>query len=183
MGTCGSVDVSLRDTWVLGTLGGEQCRPQRVPFPGFLNVAVLSCRFLGGLENCRPQGLLYPSVLQLTVNKSNQSKSLSKGLVHLLSMIDRSLKTSGQVCMQWERMPKQGMAPSVRSSFGMVLHKNKAIMFGGAADEEAKKGEVLVSSFFNDLYQLNLLQGRWYPVALRLVQTQKAKGELKPSSD
>jgi hypothetical protein len=58
----------------------------------------------------------------------------------------------------------------------MVLHKNKAIMFGGATDEEAKKGEVLVSSFFNDLYQLNLVQGRWYPVAFRLPRTQKAKG-------
>jgi hypothetical protein len=78
--------------------------------------------------------------------------------------------------VQWERIPKQGMAPSLRSSFGMVLHKNNAILFGGATDEEAKKGEVVVSSFFNDLYQLNLLQGRWFPVSMRLPATEKAKG-------
>lgn len=78
--------------------------------------------------------------------------------------------------MQWERVPKQGMAPSLRSSFAMVPHENAAVLFGGAADEEAKKGEVIVSNFFNDLYQLNLTQGRWYPVAMRLGGGAKAKG-------
>jgi hypothetical protein len=68
---------------------------------------------------------------------------------------------------KWERKNKAGMAPSKRASFAMALHKNRAILFGGTADEEAKGGEVLVSSFFNDLYQLNLSQWRWYPVAMR----------------
>lgn len=52
----------------------------------------------------------------------------------------------------------------------MVKQKNRAFLFGGAADEEAKGGEVLISSFFNDLYQLNLEQMRWYPVAMRMKQ-------------
>lgn len=59
------------------------------------------------------------------------------------------------------------MAPSKRASFAMTLHKSRAILFGGTADEEGKGGEVLVSNFFNDLYQLNLTQWRWYPVAMR----------------
>jgi formylglycine-generating enzyme required for sulfatase activity len=68
---------------------------------------------------------------------------------------------------RWERKPKAGMAPSTRASFAMTLHKTKAVLFGGAADEEGKRGEVLVSNFFNDLYQLNLAQWRWYPVAMK----------------
>lgn len=59
------------------------------------------------------------------------------------------------------------MAPSKRASFAMALHKARAVLFGGTADEEGKGGEVLVSNFFNDLYQLNLAQWRWYPVAMR----------------
>ena len=78
--------------------------------------------------------------------------------------------------MQWERIAKQGMAPSLRSSFVMVQHKARAFLFGGAADEEAKKGEAIVSNFFNDLYQLNLAQGRWFPVAMRLPKDGKAAG-------
>lgn len=68
---------------------------------------------------------------------------------------------------KWERIARAGMAPSKRASFSMVTHKASAYMFGGVADEEAKGGEVIVSNFFNELYQLNLAQGRWYPVALR----------------
>lgn len=68
---------------------------------------------------------------------------------------------------KWERKAKAGMAPSKRASFAMALHKARAVLFGGTADEEGKGGEVLVSNFFNDLYQLNLSQWRWYPVAMR----------------
>jgi hypothetical protein len=60
------------------------------------------------------------------------------------------------------------MAPSKRASFAMVLHKNRAIMFGGASDEETKGGEVLDSTFFNELYQLDLDRWRWFPVTMRL---------------
>lgn len=69
--------------------------------------------------------------------------------------------------LQWERIAKAGMAPSKRASFSLAVHKDKAIMFGGVADEEAKQGEVIVSNFFNELYQLNMTQMRWYPIALR----------------
>jgi hypothetical protein len=78
--------------------------------------------------------------------------------------------------LQWERWPKQGLAPSVRSSFSMVPHKNRAFLFGGAADQEAKKGEVIVSQFFNDIYQLNVTQQRWFPVAMRLPKDGQAAG-------
>lgn len=68
------------------------------------------------------------------------------------------------------------MAPSVRSSFAMVHLRQKAFLFGGAADEEAKDGEVMVSNFFNDLYQLNLSLGRWFPATLREPKGEKAAG-------
>lgn len=83
--------------------------------------------------------------------------------------------------VQWEKKAKAGMAPSKRASFAMVKQKNCAILFGGAADEEAKGGEVLVSSFFNDLYQLNLEQWRWYPVVMRVKQQEA--GAAPPGVD
>lgn len=68
------------------------------------------------------------------------------------------------------------MAPSKRASFSLAVHKDKAILFGGVADEEARQGEVIVSNFFNELYQLNMTQMRWYPVAMR--PSQKTSGVL-----
>lgn len=60
----------------------------------------------------------------------------------------------------------------------MALHKTKALLFGGTADEEGKGGETLISNFFNDLYQLNLTQWRWYPMAMRAQK--KGAGMLQP---
>jgi hypothetical protein len=49
----------------------------------------------------------------------------------------------------------------------MVRWKASAYLFGGAADDEAKGGEVLVSTFFNDLYQYSIPHARWYPVTMK----------------
>ena len=42
--------------------------------------------------------------------------------------------------VQWERVKKVGMAPGPRSSFAMMTHKNRALLFGGVSDNETKVG-------------------------------------------
>ena len=67
------------------------------------------------------------------------------------------------------------MAPQPRTSFGMVLHKARAILFGGVADQ-AGKGDRVYSQNFDEMYQFNMEPHlrRWFPVTLRA--TAKAKG-------
>ena len=36
--------------------------------------------------------------------------------------------------MQWERLKRAGLAPSKRASFGMVTHRDRALLFGGVTD-------------------------------------------------
>ena len=73
--------------------------------------------------------------------------------------------------LRWERLKRQGMAPGSRAGFSMATHLRRAVLFGGVMDREAKGGEVLISEFYNELYQLQLESKRWFPLALR-----RAKG-------
>lgn len=77
--------------------------------------------------------------------------------------------------LQWERVKKQGMAPGARTSFGLVTHKKRAIIFGGIFDREGGRDK-LYSESFNELYQFNLETRRWFPLALRPPKKQKADG-------
>ena len=36
--------------------------------------------------------------------------------------------------MQWERLKRAGLAPSKRASYGMVTHRDRALLFGGVTD-------------------------------------------------
>lgn len=45
--------------------------------------------------------------------------------------------------LQWERIKKAGMAPGARTSFGMVMHKKRAILFGGVMDREGQVSALL----------------------------------------
>lgn len=42
--------------------------------------------------------------------------------------------------LQWERVKKAGMAPGSRTSFGMVTHRKRAVLFGGVMDREGQVG-------------------------------------------
>ena len=44
------------------------------------------------------------------------------------------------------------MAPQPRTSFGLVMHKSRAILFGGVADQ-AGKGDRMYSENFDEMYQ------------------------------
>jgi len=74
--------------------------------------------------------------------------------------------------LRWERLKRQGMPPGARAGFALTTHLKRAVLFGGVMDREAKGGEVLISEFYNELYQLQLDSRRWFPLALR-----RAKGK------
>ncbi|KDD76720.1 hypothetical protein H632_c127p0, partial [Helicosporidium sp. ATCC 50920] len=67
---------------------------------------------------------------------------------------------------RWERAKRSGMAPGPRTSFGMVQHGNRAVLFGGVLDRAGLRDRVY-SELFNELYQLNLVTRRWFPLELR----------------
>jgi hypothetical protein len=66
----------------------------------------------------------------------------------------------------WEKVKKAGMAPTPRTSFGLVTHKARAVFFGGVHDREGA-GDRLYSELFNEAYQFNMVSRRWFPLAMR----------------
>ncbi|KAL4541299.1 hypothetical protein Ndes2437B_g05679 [Nannochloris sp. 'desiccata'] len=66
----------------------------------------------------------------------------------------------------WEKVKKAGMAPTPRTSFGLVTHKTRAVFFGGVHDREGG-GDRLYSELFNEAYQFNMVSRRWFPLAMR----------------
>jgi hypothetical protein len=66
----------------------------------------------------------------------------------------------------WEKVKKAGMAPTPRTSFGLVTHKARAVFFGGVHDREGG-GDRLYSELFNEAYQFNMVSKRWFPLAMR----------------
>ena len=77
----------------------------------------------------------------------------------------------------WQKVKKEGMVPTARSSFGLAVHapKAKAIMFGGVFDQDGG-GDKLYSELFNEAYQFNMSSRRWFPLSVR---PPKAKGKDK----
>lgn len=75
---------------------------------------------------------------------------------------------------QWERVKKAGMAPGTRTSFGMVTHKKRAVLFGGVMDREGQ-GDKLYSELFNELYQFSFDGRRWFPMVVRPPRKQQQR--------
>ncbi|KAJ3333409.1 hypothetical protein HDU76_008433 [Blyttiomyces sp. JEL0837] len=68
--------------------------------------------------------------------------------------------------LRWERRKKGGNAPQPRSGAPMVSFKNRGYMFGGVMDVK-EDDETIESVCLDELFQLNLEQGKFYPVTLR----------------
>ena len=66
------------------------------------------------------------------------------------------------------------MAPTPRTSFALVTHKKRAIIFGGVTDQHGK-GDHMFSTLHDELYQLNFESQRWYPIAIRVPAKQLPK--------
>ncbi len=87
------------------------------------------------------------------------------------------------VLMQWEKVKKAGMAPTPRTSFALVTHKKRAIIFGGVTDQHGK-GDHMFSTLHDELYQFNFDSRRWYPIAVKVSAKQLAKSsqDQQPAS-
>jgi hypothetical protein len=77
---------------------------------------------------------------------------------------------------QWERLKRAGLAPSARASFGMVTHRERALLFGGVTDRPGA-GDKMYSELHDELYALDLPSQRWRPVTLRAPK-QAAAGKV-----
>lgn len=77
----------------------------------------------------------------------------------------------------WDKVKRQGMGPGPRAGFNMAVHKRRALLFGGVADQETRGGEDIVSEFFNELFTFAADTQRWFPVAFRPPKAKK-EGEL-----
>ncbi|CAL8469827.1 g9369 [Coccomyxa elongata] len=82
---------------------------------------------------------------------------------------------------KWERLKKSGMAPSKRAGFGMVTHRDRALLFGGITDRQGA-GDKTYSELYNELYQLDLASQRWRPVTMKLSKADKASSNAAASS-
>jgi len=69
---------------------------------------------------------------------------------------------------RWEKLKRQGLAPSARAGASSAVHalKKRLVLFGGVVDHEVKRGDVIVSEFFTDSYNMNLEAKKWFPVTL-----------------
>ncbi|EOA13028.1 hypothetical protein CARUB_v10026024mg [Capsella rubella] len=109
----------------------------------------------------------------------SSEKSSEKGIVHadLWSLDPRT--------WEWNKVKKIGMPPSSRAGFSVVVHKKRALLFGGVVDMEME-GDVMMSLFLNELYGFQLDNRQWYPIELRKEKSSKDKGkknlEAKPVS-
>lgn len=94
--------------------------------------------------------------------KKDADESDEKGIVHD-DIWALDIKT-----WMWQKVKKEGMVPSPRTSFGLAVQasKGKAILFGGVFDQEGS-GDKMYSELFNEAYQFNMSSRRWFPVLVK----------------
>lgn len=70
--------------------------------------------------------------------------------------------------LQWARVKRAGMVPQPRTSFGLAVHRGRAFIFGGVADQ-AGRGDRMFSENFDEMYHFNMdpCLRRWFPVTVR----------------
>jgi len=132
-----------------------------------LNMTGLGCQWL--------KVVLY-QYLRLLVLQCIQQVQQSIGLIYKAASFC-AYSTAYNACnvlMQWEKVKKAGMAPTPRTSFALVTHKKRAIIFGGVTDQHGK-GDHMFSTLHDELYQFKFDSRRWYPVAVKVSAKQLAK--------
>ncbi len=114
--------------------------------------------------------------LRLLILQCIQQVQSSTGLMYKAASFG-ACSTAYNACnvlMQWEKVKKAGMAPTPRTSFALVTHKKRAIIFGGVTDQHGK-GDHMFSTLHDELYQFNFDSRRWYPIAVKVSAKQLAK--------
>lgn len=105
----------------------------------------------------------------------SEKDSSEKGVVHA------DLWTLDPRCWEWSKAKKLGMPPGARAGFSMCTHKKRAIFFGGVVDTETE-GDVLQSTFLDEMYAFQMDNCRWYPLELRKAKAPKQKMRGKAST-
>ncbi|GJP32136.1 hypothetical protein CLOM_g16664 [Closterium sp. NIES-68] len=77
---------------------------------------------------------------------------------------------------EWNKVKRLGSPPSARAGFSLAVHRSRAILFGGVVDTEEKGGDVLRSTFLDDMFAFQMDARRWFPLLLRSQQQAKAAG-------
>lgn len=99
-------------------------------------------------------------------------------------------KKTNQVEWCWRRVKQSDMKPSDRISFSMIpLYDETAVLFGGVYDQdkdadeddddEDEEDDTSNSSFFNDLYKLDLINYKWTLLNLRSLSREQKYTTLK----
>ena len=104
--------------------------------------------------------------------KKDNSDSDEKGIVH------DDIWALDVKSWTWQKVKKEGMVPSPRTSFGLAVQstKAKAILFGGVFDQEGA-GDKMYSELFNEAYQFNMNSRRWFPVSVRPPKQKSKKAD------
>lgn len=97
-------------------------------------------------------------------DKKKGGNAMEEAMVSRGVVLSDSYKLCGDT-MKWQKVKRGGYGPTRRAGFGMVLHKQNAVVFGGVEDDETE--EELDSTFYNDLFAFNLDRKKWFPMTLR----------------
>ncbi|KAJ7535231.1 hypothetical protein O6H91_12G023500 [Diphasiastrum complanatum] len=101
---------------------------------------------------------------------------LDKGVVHA------DMWTLDPRAWDWSKVKKLGMPPGPRAGFSMCVHKKRAVLFGGVVDTE-DTGDLLNSTFLNEMYAFQMDNRRWYPLELRKAKVFKTKAKVQPAGE
>lgn len=108
--------------------------------------------------------------------KKKGGSAVEESMVSQGVILSDSYKLSGET-LKWQKVKRTGYGPSRRAGFGMVLHKQNAVLFGGVEDDETE--EEMNSIFYNDMFALNLDRKKWFPMTLRKKKGQKGRRRRK----
>jgi len=128
-------------------------------------------------------------------SKSKVKKDVEKGIVHtdmfFLAPQEKPESADGDdsaknpVKWKWVQVRQSGDKPTPRSGFSLLPYSpapsggfSRALLYGGVCDDEEDE-ETLKSVFYNDMYTVDLENGKWYELYLK--GEKAADGEPKKS--
>ncbi|CAM9721129.1 unnamed protein product [Chrysoparadoxa australica] len=116
-------------------------------------------------------------------SKVKESGAKSEAKVHNdMWVLDLKPLAGGKGKPVWERMGKKGAPPCQRSSAAMVVHKNRALLFGGVVDQEGPQHS-MVSTFYNDLHAFDMDRKHWYRLQLKSSSRGGRRRKKKPAEE
>ncbi|KAH0484665.1 MAG: uncharacterized protein KVP18_003806 [Porospora cf. gigantea A] len=109
--------------------------------------------------------------------KIKDTKTGTEGKIHSDSYFLRLTPFLNSTPLSWERLPRKGFPPSLRSGASGVLFKKKVVVFGGVYDEDEGGLASIRSVFFNDLHIFDVETRRWHQIHIREKSKVKKQGQ------